>query len=114
MNLPNIEFCLVSKDNFSEKIELSDLIVNATSIGMKDDVSPINLDLIKSHHTVYDLIYAKKTKLIEYAKNKAMNVANGIGMLINQGALAFNIWTGKDFQESKKLMREKIGNILNV
>jgi shikimate dehydrogenase len=70
------------------------VLVNATSIGLTDDVSPIPGELITGDLLVLDLIY-KRTRLLRDAE-KAGAVANdGEVMLLHQGAAAFTLWTGQ-------------------
>jgi shikimate dehydrogenase len=76
-----------------------DLILNATSLGLKaDDDSPLDEKQfsLKQTHAVYDMIYRPaETKLLAAAKITGCKTANGLGMLLHQGAKAFEIWTGK-------------------
>jgi shikimate dehydrogenase len=76
-----------------------DLLLNATSLGLKaDDASPLDEKQfsLKQTRAVYDMIYRPvKTKLLSAAKKSGCKTANGLGMLLHQGAKAFEIWTGK-------------------
>jgi shikimate dehydrogenase len=76
-----------------------DLIVNATSLGLKPgDVSPLDEKQFSLRQTraVYDLIYnPPETALLQAAKATGRKTANGLGMLLHQGAKAFEIWTGQ-------------------
>lgn len=74
-----------------------DLLVNATPIGMSEtDPCLVDAGLIQKHVLVYDLIYnPKETKLLKSAREAGARTANGLGMLLYQGTLAFGIWTGK-------------------
>jgi shikimate dehydrogenase len=73
----------------------SDLIVNATSIGMNGEASPIDQDHIKKGSIVYDIVYRPiTTDLLENAKLAQAVVVYGYEMLVEQGAKAFEIWTG--------------------
>ena len=76
-----------------------DLILNATSLGLKaDDSSPLdeNQFSLKLARAVYDMIYRPaETRLLAAAKKSGCKTANGLGMLLHQGAKAFEIWTGK-------------------
>jgi len=76
-----------------------DLVINATSLGLKpDDASPLDEKRfsLKQARAVYDMIYRPaETKLIASAKAAGCKTANGLGMLLHQGAKAFEIWTGK-------------------
>ncbi|MFA5410403.1 MAG: shikimate dehydrogenase [Candidatus Omnitrophota bacterium] len=75
----------------------SDLLVNATPVGMKEsDPSPVDEKFIRAGLLVYDLIYnPKETKLLKAARDKGASVSNGLGMLLYQGVASFEIWTGK-------------------
>ncbi len=74
------------------------LIVNATSVGMSPDIhsSPWPDGLAFPENAfVYDLVYnPRKTKLFKDACNAGLPAATGLGMLVEQAALSFEIWTG--------------------
>jgi len=76
-----------------------DLILNATSLGLKaNDASPLDEEKfsLKQTRAVYDMIYRPaETKLLAAAKEAGCQTANGLGMLLHQGAKAFEIWTGQ-------------------
>ena len=76
-----------------------DLILNATSLGLKtDDASPLDEKQfsLEQTHAVYDMIYRPaETALLKSAKAAGLKSANGLGMLLHQGAEAFEIWTGQ-------------------
>ena len=76
-----------------------DLILNATSLGLKpDDTSPLDEKQFPLTQTaaVYDMIYRPaETALLAAAKAAGCQTANGLGMLLHQGAKAFEIWTGQ-------------------
>jgi shikimate dehydrogenase len=72
-----------------------DLIVNATTLGLNNERSVINQEHIKKGSIVYDIVYRPiVTDLIENAKYAQATVVYGYEMLIEQGAKAFEIWTG--------------------
>ncbi len=74
---------------------MCDLIVNATTLGMKNESSVIDYHHIQKGCIVYDMIYRPLvTDLIENAKYAQASVVYGYEMLIEQGAKAFEIWTG--------------------
>ncbi len=95
------------KDNFKDtvfyaagtvedlNVPKSDLLVNATPIGMKEgEACLVPEDLLHRDLLVYDLIYnPRETKLLSLASKKGLKTANGLGMLLYQGALSFEIWT---------------------
>jgi shikimate dehydrogenase len=76
-----------------------DLLINATSLGLKPgDALPLEKKQfsLKQTRAVYDMIYRPaETPLLKAAKNAGCQTANGLGMLLHQGARAFEIWTGK-------------------
>lgn len=71
-----------------------DLILNATSLGMKrTDAEVLPQRLIQPHHLVYDMVYSPpRTRLMADAEEGGAKAANGLGMLLWQGALAFEFW----------------------
>lgn len=72
-----------------------DLIINSTSIGLNNEPSPIDSKHIKKGSIVYDIVYRPVvTGLIENAKFAEAHVVYGYEMLLEQGARAFEIWTG--------------------
>lgn len=72
-----------------------DMIVNATTVGLNNEPSPIDHEHIKKGSIVYDIVYRPIfTDLIENAKYAQATVVYGYEMLIEQGAKAFEIWTG--------------------
>ena len=78
-----------------------DIIVNTTSVGLKDDDKPLfDYSLIEPGMVVYDVIY-KETPLIKAAKQKGAVVSNGLKMLLYQGLESLRIWTGKRFDANK-------------
>ena len=71
-----------------------DIIINATPLGLKeDDPLPLDPDLLHPMQAVCDLIY-RKTPLLMQAEQKGCRTADGLGMLLWQGAFAFELWTG--------------------
>jgi shikimate dehydrogenase len=75
-----------------------DLIVNATPLGMSpSDPAPIPGRLIAPHHMVFDCVYGpSKTALLRAADQAGARSANGLSMLLHQGALSFSIWFDRD------------------
>jgi len=74
-----------------------DLLINATPIGMKDaDPCLIKAEMLHKNLFVYDLIYnPPETKLLALAKKTGARTANGLGMLLHQGARSFELWTAQ-------------------
>ena len=75
-------------------LDETDLVVNCTSLGMKpDDPAPIAPALLARRHLLYDTIYtAARTPLMRAADTAGARSANGLAMLLHQGALSFEIW----------------------
>ncbi len=75
-----------------------DLIVNTTPLGMtpNTETSPLFDELLLPPNAfVYDLVYnPRETKLIKTARAQGLSATTGLGMLIEQAALSFEIWTG--------------------
>jgi shikimate dehydrogenase len=71
----------------------SKILVNATSIGLTSDASPIAAEILPPDLLVLDLIYAR-TRLLRDAEAAGCTVSDGEQMLLHQGAAAFTLWTG--------------------
>ena len=89
-----------------------DLLVNATSIGMspQNEQSPTAFDEHASTPAcVYDLVYSpRETRLLREARARGAQTIGGIEMLLQQGAEAFRLWTGRE--APLDAMREAIGD----
>jgi shikimate dehydrogenase len=76
-----------------------DLLLNATSLGLKtEDAMPFDTKKysLGNARAVYDMVYRPaETALLQAAKAAGCRTANGLGMLLYQGAKALEIWTGK-------------------
>jgi len=76
------------------------LIVNASSAGMLPNIDDLPMPaemLLPSAAFVYDLVYKPlETRLMRLARRSGLRVANGLGMLVEQAALALERWTGRD------------------
>lgn len=85
-----------TKDTLKKSISRMDILINATSLGMNPkDPLPIPQDLLHPSLVVYDLIYNPPiTGLLKAARKVGAKGINGVGMLLYQGALSFEIWTG--------------------
>ena len=90
-------FSLEYKNILKRKIEESELLINATSVGMKENISLIeDKNFFRKDLIVCDIIYnPAKTKLLQIAEKEGCKIINGIGMLLYQGALSFELWTNK-------------------
>jgi shikimate dehydrogenase len=87
----------LTRENLAGALEKADILVNATSVGMspKVDETPVPATLLKSGLIVYDVVYNPiKTKLLNEAEAAGAEIISGIDMLVWQGILAFEKWTG--------------------
>jgi len=85
----------ISACSFDEACnEYFDIIINATSAGLNGQKLPISSSLINNHSICYDMTYAKKLTpfLVMATQNKAKVVIDGLGMLVGQAAVSFDIW----------------------
>lgn len=75
-----------------------DLIVNATPLGMKrSDPELLPASLLQPHQFVYDMVYSPaRTQLISQARNAGARTANGLSMLLHQGAISFEHWFNRE------------------
>ena len=79
----------------SEFLNTSDVVIQCTSLGLKpDDPAPIDLSLLPQSIKVYDTIY-KKTPIVRECERRGIPFANGLAMLLHQGARSLELWTGR-------------------
>ncbi|MDH4163180.1 MAG: shikimate dehydrogenase [Nitrospirota bacterium] len=86
----------VDRDSLSEAAYGAHIIVNATPLGLKKgDPLPLPREVINKTHLVCDLVYnPARTALLKTAATRGASTLQGIGMLLYQGVIAFEIWTG--------------------
>ena len=93
----------------------TDIVVNATSIGLFPDVDArldVNLDTLAPEMVVADVIPNPLiTNLIREARERGCTVLDGCGMLVNQGVISIKYWTGIDAEPS--VMRAKIEEVVS-
>ena len=77
-------------------IRSADLLVNTTSVGMQEtDQLLIDPDFLNPGTIVYEIVYTPpETPLLRVAREKGCQTIGGIGMLVHQGAIAFEKWIG--------------------
>ncbi len=85
----------------SEKIENTDILVNTTSVGMNSGLSPVDsLSGLNENAVVCDIVYCpRETALLKMAKGEGFKTVGGIGMLINQAVIAFELFCEKKVDE---------------
>lgn len=71
-----------------------DLIINATSTGLTDTALPIPDTIFAKDCLAYDMMYGRETPFMAQARAAGAQVADGLGMLIEQAAEAFYLWRG--------------------
>ncbi len=73
------------------------LVVQCTSVGLQPGTPPLlTAAAFRPGQCVYDLVYtARRTPILFEAAKAGARVANGLGMLLHQGAASFRIWTGR-------------------
>jgi shikimate dehydrogenase len=82
-------------DSTSDALRGATIVVNATPVGMTDDRHPVSLDLVPEGATVLDLVYRKGgTSWTRLARERGQRAADGLTMLIAQGAASFERWFG--------------------
>ncbi|MCJ7719855.1 MAG: shikimate dehydrogenase [Candidatus Hadarchaeum sp.] len=89
---------VLKKNILVDEIKRSDILINATSTGMYPDVGKtlVTADMMHRGLIVNDIVYEPlQTKLLRDAKRAGAKTVNGLGMLVHQGAMAFEIWTRK-------------------
>jgi shikimate dehydrogenase len=85
----------ITIETIGNNLQDYEIIVNATSIGLKNEPSPISLDSIKPETIVYDIVYMPmNTDFLKKAKQKGAKIIYGYEMLLGQAARAFEIWHG--------------------
>jgi shikimate dehydrogenase len=80
-----------------------DLIINATATGLSNE-SPIAKDILKAiihpDTLAYDMVYGKETCFMQDAKALGIQAVDGLGMLVEQAALAFETWRKLDLEKT--------------
>jgi len=113
LSFPNYELLVTNFESLQADFRpvTFDLLVNTTPVGMTPNTGqspwPENLPF-PSHAVIYDLVYnPRETKLVKDACSQGLRATTGLGMLIEQAALAFEIWTGRNPP------REKLWNAID-
>ncbi len=92
--------------------EEAEIIINTTSIGMSPDreAIPCPPAIISAHHVVADIVYnPPQTTLLSAAEERGAKVVPGLGMLVWQGAAAFEIFTGR--KADVAIMKEEVNRL---
>jgi len=92
--VPRLQAIAADEAALRFQIANTDLVVNATPLGLNHgDAAPVPARLLAPHLMVYDTVYASgPTSFASGAIEAGARAANGLSMLLHQGALAFEIW----------------------
>ena len=83
----------VKKIEEIKNLQNYDIIINSTSLGLKNELSPISFEQINQDSVIYDIVYSPmNTDFIKKAKDKKLEVIYGYEMLLGQATRAFEIW----------------------
>jgi shikimate dehydrogenase len=85
---------IVSASTFANIDGQFDVIINATSTGLTDTVLPLPDVIFGKKTLAYDMMYGRETPFMAQARKNGAQVADGLGMLVEQAAEAFFIWRG--------------------
>ncbi|TQQ82136.1 shikimate dehydrogenase [Halonotius roseus] len=84
-------------DSLAEMLPSADLLVNATSVGMEEDKTPVPAELLHEELAVLDAVYTpRETRLLRETDAAGATTIQGLWMLLFQGVEAFERWTGED------------------
>ncbi len=100
-------------ENLAGALSQADILVNATSVGMSPNIDGTLLPakLLKPDLVVCDIVYNPiRTRLLREAEEAGAKAVSGLDMLVWQGALAFELWTG--LKAPVALMREEVVKVL--
>ncbi|HEU5348116.1 MAG TPA: shikimate dehydrogenase [Ktedonobacterales bacterium] len=87
-------------DGLASALAISSVVINATPVGMGDPLAaPLPVDLLEhlpASALIFDMVYAPpETALLRAARTLGLGTAGGLEMLLEQGAAAFQLWTGQ-------------------
>jgi shikimate dehydrogenase len=112
-NFPGIDIIFSAQKDAPFFIRDCSLFVNCTPLGMHDnDPLPLDAGALHSKLKVYDVVYTPlRTRLIKLCQAKSIQSSSGINMLVYQGVLAFELWTGQKAPVSlmKKELLARLG-----
>ncbi len=95
----NINLRAIALQQLEQETNPFDIIINGTSTGL-EQVSPLTDQQVKhlsnntSNQLAYDMVYGKTTIFMQQMKDQGIQVKDGLGMLVEQAAVAFEVWRG--------------------
>jgi shikimate dehydrogenase len=102
-----VKALVMDEANLTSVIDEADILINATSVGMSPhiDATPVPQSLLRPGLTVFDIVYnPPETRLLREAAAAGCRTIGGLAMLVAQGALSFELWTG--LKPDSQLMRQ--------
>ena len=90
---PELQVLASDAPEVAAAVANAELVINATSVGLDGRSSPLAASMIEPHSLVVDLIY-RNTPFLQGAARRGARTQNGLEMLVQQGAIAFEVWTG--------------------
>ena len=94
-NLNKLETIQLLACDYSELTgQQFDLVINATSAGLTDSELPLPATIFAPNALAYDMMYGRETPFMKFAREHGAQVADGLGMLVEQAAEAFYLWRG--------------------
>jgi shikimate dehydrogenase len=82
-------------NELADAVRSGDIVINASSVGMGENVSPLRDGLLTADHVVVDIVYHPlKTTLLAQAESAGSRTVDGLRMLIHQAARQQSLWTG--------------------
>ena len=106
----SIHRALFHSTEANESLQTANLVINATSVGLERSDGPLLIDVnrLRVGSLVMDMVFnAGLTPLLRAAQARGCFVLDGLSMLLYQGTLAFELWTGKD--APVEVMRDALG-----
>lgn len=80
--------------SFADLADAYDVVINATSAGLTDSVLQLPAGIFQANALAYDMMYGRETPFMQQARVAGAQVADGLGMLVEQAAEAFFLWHG--------------------
>lgn len=97
--------------HLSSQAACSDIIINCTSVGMREgDSRLLEPEILHEGQSVFDIVYNRETHLLQDARAAGAVALDGVTMLVHQGARALQIWTGRQapLEVMEKAVREAL------
>ncbi len=88
----------LNRERLKKVLKDADVLINSTSVGMHPatDQTLVTSDMMHRGLVVNDIVYKPlETRLLREARRAGAKTIDGLGMLVHQGALSFEIWTGR-------------------